>query len=89
MAGMVADPGDLRDDIRHARQRPELGAEAMGPRADAQRALDRGQLLGRQLRFAAQSPRAFEPLPPLGAPRVEPVVRAHARDAQRLCHCRL
>lgn len=86
---MVPHPGDPLDDLGDTRQRPEVGGESLRTRTRPERPLDRRQLRRLQSRLAAQPARALEARAPLRLPRVEPVVRTHARDAQGLRHCRL
>ena len=45
MARMIAHARHLLDDARHARQGPQIGLEAIDPRAAAQRAVQSPELL--------------------------------------------
>jgi len=53
MARMIAHARHLLDDARHARQGPQIGLEAIGPRAAAQRAVEAPALLAIEPRLPA------------------------------------
>jgi hypothetical protein len=89
MAGMMAYLRELLDDLRDPRQRPEIRTEPRHARAGAQGPLDLPQLRRREFGFAPRPARSLEGPAPLLLPRVIPVVRRHARDAQHPCHRRL
>jgi hypothetical protein len=53
MTGVIAHPSQALDDLGDARQRPQVGVEAVHPRALPQRLVYLPQLGRLQLRFAA------------------------------------
>lgn len=81
MAGMVSNAREPGDDLRDARQRPEIGRELVLSRARPERRVDRCQVGGCQLRLAARSPRPLQAGAALLLPGVEPVVGGDPRDA--------
>jgi len=82
MAGMMCDAGEALDQGRDARQRPQRRREPMRLGAGPQRAFDPSQLPRPEPRLAARPARRFQPLPPLGAPGLIPVIRGRSRHAQ-------
>lgn len=82
MAGMMGHAGQPLDQLRHPRQGPQIGAEALRPRARPQRPLDLRQLRAAQLGLAPGPPRRFQPRPSLGLPRLMPMIGRRCRDAQ-------
>lgn len=86
MTGMVSDARQPLDHFGDPRQGPHIGAEAMRPRARAQRSLDRRELRRLQLWLPAHAARPLEPGPALRLPRMEPVVGTDPGDTQRLRH---
>lgn len=74
------------DDVRHPRQRPEIGTEPRDARAGAQGPLDLPQLRRGEFGFAPRPTRRLEGPAPVLLPRVIPVMRGHSRDAQHPCH---
>ena len=86
MARMVPDPREPLDQLGDPRQGPEVGAESVRPWPIPQRSLHPSQLRGVQPGLPARTTRAFEPRPPLGRPRMEPVVRTDPGYSQRLRH---
>ena len=86
MPGVVPYARAPLDERGNPRQRPEVGPEAVRCWTRADRSLDVRQLCGAQPRLAARAAGPFEPRAALRLPRVEPVVRADPRHAQRLGH---
>jgi hypothetical protein len=82
MTGVIVHTREAFDDRRHARQRPQIGGEAMALRSPEQRALDPGQLPGIEPPFSAQSPRGFQSLPAAPAPEVIPAMRRLPTDPE-------
>ncbi len=82
MAGVIVHAGQALDHRRHARQRPQIGGEAVALRPPEQRALDPRQLPGIEPPFSAQSPRGFQPLPAAPAPQVIPAMRRLPTDPE-------
>lgn len=74
------------DDVRHPRQRPEIGTEPRRARARTQGPFDLHHLRRGQLGFAPRAARRLEGRAAVRLPRVIPVVGRHPRDAQRPCH---
>lgn len=72
MAGMVPHPGQPLDHRGHARQRPQIGAEAVGARPLAQSPVDLLEVGAVQLRLAPRSARPAQrrhaALSPLSVP---------------------
>ena len=89
MAGMVPYAGEALDDVGHARQRPEIGAKPLRRRARPERPFHRGQGRDAELGLASRPARALQSGAAPGFPRVVPVVRTDARDAELLGHRRL
>ena len=86
MPGVMAHPRESLDDLRHPRQRPQIGTEPRGARARAQGPFDLRQLRRRELGFASRPARRLEGGAAVRLPRVIPVVGRHPRDAQRPRH---
>ena len=74
MAGVIVHASQAFDDRRHARQRPQIGGEAVALRPPEQRALDPRQLPGIEPPFSAQSPRGFQSLSATPTPEVIPAM---------------
>lgn len=89
MPGMMPNAGDALDQRRDPGQRPQIGAEALGPRARPQRTLDQRQLLALEPRLAPGPARGFEPGPPIRLPRLMPMIHRCRRHAQDPRHRRL
>lgn len=83
MPGVIADAGQTGDDRRDARQRPQVGGEAVGLGAAPQGPVDLGQLLPLQPWLAPGAPGGFEPGSALGLPGPIPAAGRHGRDVQR------
>jgi hypothetical protein len=64
MAGMVPHPRLPLDDRRHAGQRPQIGAEAVGTRPLEKPLFDQRQLLAMELGFATGATRGVQRRPP-------------------------
>jgi hypothetical protein len=86
MARMIVDPRQPGDDRRHARQRPEVGGEAVPPRPLEQGRLHAPQLALVEPRLPAQPAHRFQPLPAPAAPPVIPLVRGLPTHPQRPHH---
>jgi hypothetical protein len=83
VAGVIVHAGQARDHRRHARQRPQIGGEALPLRAPHQGALDTRQLPGGEPRFSTQSPRGLQAGAAALAPEVIPPMRRLARHPER------
>jgi len=64
VAGVIVHAGQALDHRRHARQRPQIGGEAVPLRAPHQGALDTRQLPGGKPRFSTSLLVAFKPSRP-------------------------
>ncbi len=82
MARVILHAGQLLDDARDPRQRPEVRAEAMRPRALAQGGLDTPQFLPRQPGLAAGAAGGSQRRAPTLAPGAIPAHDALAADSQ-------
>lgn len=80
---MIVDPGQPGDDRRDARQRPEVGGEAVPSRPLKQRRLHPAQLAPVESWLPAQPTHRFQCLPASAAPPVIPLVRGLPTDPQR------
>jgi hypothetical protein len=74
MAGVIVHARQAFDDRRHARQRPQIGVEAVALRPPEQCALDPRQLPGIEPPFPAQPPRGFQSRPAAAPPDVIPAM---------------
>jgi len=83
---MILDSGQPGDERRDARQRPQLGGEAVRPRAPKQGPLDAAQLPPIEPGLAAQPARRFQPLAPPAPPAVIPLMRRLSPDSQSPHH---
>ena len=82
MAGMIGHAGQALDHRGHARQRPQIGAEAVPLRPPEQCPLDPPQLPGIEPPFATQRPRRFQARPAAPAPEVIPPMRRLPTDPE-------
>ena len=82
MAGMIVHAGQALDHRGHARQRPQIGAEAVPLRPPEQCPLDPPQLPGIEPPFATQRPRRFQARPAAPAPEVIPPMRRLPTDPE-------
>jgi len=82
MPGVISHAGQVLDEARDARQRPQIRAKAVRPRALAQGRFDRGQLLGTQSRLAPGAPRGAQRRASALTPRLIPAHDALPTDAQ-------
>jgi len=83
VAGVIVHAGQTLDHRRHARQRPQIGGEAVPLRSPHQGALDARQLPGGEPRFPAQSPRGFQAVSAAPTPKVIPPMRRLPRHPER------
>jgi len=83
VAGVIVHPGQALDHRRHARQRPQIGGEAVPLRAPHQGALDARQLPGGEPRFSTQPPRGLQAVSAAPAPEVIPPMRRLPRHSER------
>ena len=74
------------DHRRHARQRPQVGAEPVRVGARPQGAIDLRQLLRVELGLPSRAAGRLEAPHPLRAPRLMPVIDRRRRHAQRPRH---
>jgi hypothetical protein len=81
MAGMVSNTREPGDDLRDARERPEIRRELVLSRARTERLVDLHQVGGVQSWLATCSPSRLQAGTALLLPRVEPVVGADPRDS--------
>ena len=82
MPGVILHAGQVLDESRDARQRPEIRAEAVRPRALPQGRFDLGHLLGTQSRLAPGPTDGAQRRASALAPRLIPPHDALATDAQ-------
>lgn len=83
---MVSDVGQPLDQFGHARQGPEIGRKAVRARTRSERTLHARQLRRVQLRLPAGAAGAFQTIPALRLPAVEPMVGTDPGYSQRLRH---
>ena len=88
MPGVIVHPRDSLHHPRHARQRPQIGVEAVGARPLAQRHIHLLQLLGLQPRPAPGPARAAQGLGAATPPLPKPATDALAADLQPAGHRR-
>jgi len=86
MAGMVPHARLPLDDRRHAGQRPQIGAEALGTRPSQKPLFDLGPLLARELGFATGAPRGVQRRPPGLFPGLVPPADTLAAGAEHPSH---
>jgi len=79
---VILHAGQVRDESRDARQRPQIRAKAVRPRALAQSRFDLGHLLGVQARLAPGPTGGAQRRAPTLAPRLIPPHDALTTDAQ-------
>ena len=84
MARVIVHAREAVDDRRHARQCPQLRAEAIALRPSEQGALDPCQLPGVEPRLSAQPPHRLQTLASPSAPEVIPAMRRLPTDAEPL-----
>ena len=82
MPGVILHAGQVLDESRDARQRPQIRAKAVRPRALPQGRFDLGHLLGTQSRLAPGPPGGAQRRAPALAPRLIPPHDALTTDAQ-------
>ncbi len=82
MTGVIAHPGEPLDELRDARQRPQLRGEAVAARPAQQGGLHARQLSAIQPRLPSQPPHGLQTLAASPAPRVIPPVRRLSTDLQ-------
>jgi hypothetical protein len=88
MPRVIAHPGHSLDDLRDARQRPQVRVEAVCPRPIAQRRLDLLQLFGVQAGGPAGPTRAAQGLRPPSLPLRKPTADALPAHVQLAGHRR-
>jgi hypothetical protein len=86
---MIVDPGQPGDDRRDARQRPELGGEAVPSRPLEQGCFHPVQLSPIEPRLPAQPAHRFQSLPTPATPPVIPLMRGLPTHPQRVHDGRL
>jgi len=86
VAGMVPHAGVLLDDGSHTRQRPQIGAEAVGARPLEKPALDLRELLGIELGLATGSTDSAQRRQATLLPGPVPATDALAAGVERTRH---
>jgi len=86
VAGMVPHPGVPLDDGGHPRQRPQIGAETVGPRPLAKQALDLFELAAVEFGLAAGSTGGAQRGEAAPLPRLVPATGALAAGVERPSH---
>jgi len=81
---MIGHSGQPGDDRRHARQRPEVGGEAVPPWPLEQGRLHPVQLAPVEPRLPTQPAHRFQPLPTPAPPSVIPLMRRLPTHPQRV-----
>jgi hypothetical protein len=83
---MITNPGQPLDHRGHARKRPEIGHEAVGPAASAKRLLDGTKLTTVQLRLATRPPGTAQGVRAAAPPFPIPAADTLATDVQLARH---
>lgn len=86
MAGMVPHPGVPLDDGGHARQRPQIGAEAVGARPLEKPVLNLGELWAIEFGLATGSTGGAQRAYPTPLPGLVPAAGALAAGLERPGH---
>jgi len=82
VTGVIAHPGEPLDELRYARQRPQLRGEAVTARPAEQGRLQTRPLPAIQPGLSSQSPRGLQTRSAASAPGVIPPVRRLPTDLQ-------